>query len=288
MNSKMLNLLWMVLLTVFSLYADNHLYITGSVLGGLGNQMFEVATTCALAWDHGAEPYFPDYKPLVSSSGSYQHVLYRCSLTPPSNEVSSEWSTPVYGYEPIPFTNRMKLSGYSQNEKYFYHYRERLIHFFSPQKRDLKYIEKKYHSILSHPNSVCVHVRYYYAEKPDEPAFRQYDGEYYEKAMALFSRDALFVVVSDNMDFAKRVIPVGGRNVVFIEREPHYIDFFIQTLCKHNIIANSTFSWWGAWLNQNPGKIVVRPQEWIGGYPDIGGPDSWIKIAAKSYQEKMK
>jgi hypothetical protein len=89
------------------------------------------------------------------------------------------------------------------------------------------------------------------------------------------------------MSFAKKIISTQGRNVVFIENEPHYIDFYLQTLCKHNIIGNSTFSWWGAWLNQNPGKIVIRPKEWIGGYPDIGGPDSWIKISARSYQEKM-
>ena len=69
--------------------------------------------------------------------------------------------------------------------------------------------------------------------------------------------------------------------------EPLHIDFFMLTFCKHNIIANSTFSWWAAWLNQNPGKIVVRPDEWFGGQPDIGGPDGWIKIKAKSLQEKL-
>lgn len=248
---------------------------------------FEVATTCALAWDNNADPYFPDYIPLLPHSTSLSHVLFRCSLYPPKEEISYKILTPVSGYEPIVFKENMRLDGYSQSEKYFAHHRDRLIQFFSPKEEDLEYIQRKYSSLIEHPCSVCVHVRYYFAEKPDEPAFRQYDEEYYEKAMALLPADALFIVVSDNMGFAKSIISTQDRQVVFIENEPHYIDFFIQTLCKHNIIANSTFSWWGAWLNQNPKKIVIRPKDWIDGHPDIGGPDSWIKISAKSYQEKM-
>jgi hypothetical protein len=287
MKNKKLSFLCIVLLLFSSLSAEDKRYVTGSILGGLGNQMFEVATTCALAWDNGAEPYFPDFIPLLPHSKSLHHVFFRCALNPPKDEVSCDWATPAYGYEAIPFTNGMRLSGYSQNEMYFARYRERLIRLFAPKADDLQYIRRKYKKILQHPYSVCVHVRYYFAEKPDEPAFRQYDEEYYEKAMDLFTDDALFVVISDNMDFAKKIIPTKGKNVVFIENEPHYIDFFLQTLCKHNIIANSTFSWWGAWLNQNPEKVVVRPSEWIGGNPDIGGPDTWIKIRAKSYQERM-
>ena len=287
MKNKKLGLLCIVSLLFSNVSAEDNRYVIGSILGGLGNQMFEVATTCALAWDNGADPYFPDFIPLLPYSQSLHHVFFRCVLYPPKQEVSCERSTPVYGYEPIPFTNEMRLSGYSQNEKYFAHYRDRLIQLFAPKEDDLQYIKRKYKKILAHPHSVCVHVRYYFAEKPDEPSFRQYDEEYYEKAMALFTDDALFVVISDNMDFAKKIISTKGRNVVFIEKEPHYIDFFLQTLCKHNIVANSTFSWWGAWLNQNPGKIVVRPAKWLGGYPDIGGPDTWIKIDAKSLQEKL-
>jgi len=288
MINKGLAFLYTSLLLFPSAYAEDKAYVIGSILGGLGNQMFEVATTSALAWDNNAEPYFPDFIPLLPHSQSLHHVFFRCVLYPPKNEISCEWATTVYGYEPIPFTNGMKLSGYSQNEKYFAHHRDRLIQFFSPKDTDLQYIKQKYARILDHPHSVCVHIRYYFAEKPDEPAFRQYDEEYYEKAMNLFTNEALFVVISDNMNFAKKIIPAKERNVIFIENEPHYIDFFLQTLCKHNIISNSTFSWWGAWLNQNPGKIVVRPANWIGGYLDIGGPDSWIKINAKSYQEKLQ
>ena len=126
---------------------------------------------------------------------------------------------------------------------------------------------------------MSVHLRYYHAEKPNE--FLQYDREYYEKAMNLFPNESLFVVTSDNSDFAHKTIPSEGRHVVFIEGEPYSIDFWLQSLCKHNIISNSTFSWWSAWLNQNPEKIVVRPRIWMyGNQPDIGGPPEWIHIDA--------
>ncbi len=182
----------------------------------------------------------------------------------------------------------MKISGYFQNEKYFAHHRDRLLNLFAPHPDDLKYIQNKYGWIINHPNAVSVHLRYYYSEKPGEDSFIQYEREYFEKAMALFPESSLFIVTSDNLNFARQNIPTEGKNVVFIEGEPYYIDFFLQSLCKHNIICNSTFSWWSAWLNRNPNKIVVRPKVWMGGYPDIGGPEEWIKIDALGLQAKQK
>jgi hypothetical protein len=59
-----------------------------------------------------------------------------------------------------------------------------------------------------------------------------------------------------------------------------YIDMYLMSLCKHNLIANSTFSWWGAWLNKNEGKIVVMPEKWIEReyWPEGIFPEKWIKI----------
>jgi hypothetical protein len=259
-------------------------FVIGSLLGQLGNRMFEIAATSALAWDHGAEAYFPDLSP---ASQDYQHVFSRCNIKQPSQPIAFEWAWGV-GYEPIPYHPNMRLSGYLQSEKYFAHHRARILALFAPLPKDLKYIQKKYASILAHPLSVSVHLRYYQREKPDEDSFIQYEREYFEKAMALFPAHALFVVTSDNIAFAKANISTEGKNVIFIEKEPYYIDFYLQSLCKHNIICNSSFSWWSAWLNTNEDKIVVRPEAWLAGYPDIDSPDEWIRIEARGLQEKRK
>lgn len=278
---------------VASLHATSHgshqPYVVGALIGQLGNQMFEVATTYALAWDHDAQPYFPDFAPVAGyEHGYYKHFFFRCPISPPSREISYEWGAPPYGYVPIPFHPGMRLSGYFQNEQYFAHHRNRLLELFAPHPDDLRYIQNKYRRILSHPHTVSVHLRYYYAEKPDEDSFIQYDWEYFDKAMALFPASALFVVTSDNLEFARKNISTAGRNVIFIEGEHYYIDFLLQSMCKHNIICNSTFSWWSAWLNQNPNKIVVRPAVWMEGYPDIGGPEEWIKVDAQGMQARLR
>ena len=268
-------------------FDDDKPYVIGSLLGRTGNLMFEVATTCALAWDNDANPYFPDFAPIMEYS-DFRHLFFRCRVYPPRKKIDYEWGFAPYGFEPIPFHPNMKISGYFQNEKYFAHYRDRLLKLFAPHPDDLRYIKTKYDWLINHPNTVSVHLRYYHAEKPGEDCFIQYDKEYYEKAMNLFPDTSLFIVMSDNLDFARQNIPTDGKNVIFIENEPHYIDFFLQTFCKHNIICNSTFSWWSAWLNQNPDKIVVRPKTWMGGYPDIGGPDEWIRVDARGMQERRK
>ena len=260
-------------------------FVIGSLLGQVGNRLFEVATASAAAWDNDAQAYFPDFD---RSSLDFIHIFFRCRTSLPSAPVEFEWSFSPYGYQPIPFHPNMRLSGYFQNEKYFARYRERLLKLFRPRGEDLKYINKKYKAILDDPKSVSVHLRYYYAEKPDEDAYVQYDREYFTKAMVRFPQDSLFVVTSDNMEFARRNIPTDWGRVVFIEHEPMYIDFLLQRLCRHNIISNSTFSWWSAWLNENRSKIVVRPSVWLAGYPDIGGPDEWIKVDAMGMQERIK
>lgn len=271
-------------------YIIGGLYPHRTICGGLGNQLFQVSAACAVAWDHGVEPYFPDFERLASyPEASYQHVFFRCKIDPPSNEISYQSWSPPYNYFPIQYKPKMRTSGHFMNEKYFAHHRDRLLQLFAPREDDLQYIQNKYGWILDHPNSVCIHLRYYYGEVPDEICNIQYDWEYYGKAMDLFPDSSLFVVVTDGIDFAKKNIPIEGRNVVFIENEPHYIDFYLQTLCKHNIICNSTFSWWGAWLNQNPDKIIVRPKIWADGYPDnLVGPDHWIKVDADGMLNRGK
>lgn len=251
-------------------------YVIGDLLGQMGNCLFQVATVSSYAWDHDLQAYFPR---LSHTPQLCQHVFSRCKIFPPTDEVDLEWAQPDFCYHPIPYASKIKISGYLQSYKYFDHRRQKLLELFAPTARDEKYIQKNYLWLLEHPKTVGVQIRYY-IDDVDGNIFPQYGRDFLQKAMQEFPSDALFIVSSNNIDFAKQNIT--DENVVYLEGEPHYIDFYLLSLCKHNIITNSTFGWWGAYLNQNPEKKIVCPLVWLNGTDtkDLC-PEDWIKIDAK-------
>ena len=111
--------------------------------------------------------------------------------------------------------------------------------------------------------------------------------EYYTNAikkMNEITNPVLYVIFSDDIQWCKENIrnQVGNREVVFVDwnkGEQSFRDIQLMTLCKHNIIANSSFSWWGDWLNQNEGKVVVAPEKFTNGNP-VNDPicEDWVKV----------
>ena len=108
---------------------------------------------------------------------------------------------------------------------------------------------------------------------------------YYEQAIKLIKEkvnNPTFLLFSDDIEYVKKNFII--ENAIYVEKNhfstyEDWYDMFLMSKCEHNIIANSTFSWWGAWLNQNPEKIVIAPRRWINKYDymDIY-PKEWIKI----------
>ena len=133
-------------------------------------------------------------------------------------------------------------------------------------------------------NSVFVGIR-----KGDysnsESHFGSFGNDYYQKAMNYISskvENPVFYVFSNDIPWVKENIDFSNRTVVY--REPEDIvddfeDFLIMTECKHSIIINSTFHWWGARLNYNKDKIVVAPQKWFFDDSPIDIiPPYWVRI----------
>jgi hypothetical protein len=106
--------------------------------------------------------------------------------------------------------------------------------------------------------------------------------DYYEQAVKKFNKKSVFVVFSDDIEWCKKqeFFKTLG-NVVFV-KDMDYNEMYLMSLCKHNIIANSSFSWWGAYLNMNRRKKVIAPMQWFGpkGPKDLQDlrPDSWITL----------
>jgi hypothetical protein len=108
------------------------------------------------------------------------------------------------------------------------------------------------------------------------------DADYYFDAMTQFmDGDYCFLIFSDDIGYAKELFG-QQENIVYVEGNDPAVDMCMMTMCDHNVIANSSFSWWGAWLNDNTNKKVVAPKRWFGpAYKGIHDtkdlyPQSWI------------
>lgn len=257
-------------------------FVTAELMGQLGNQMFIIAAATSLALDHGAIPVFPD---LVQSNQynipwNYERLFHVLPVQQPG-PVSVVYKEPRFCYQPIPYQPNMKLFGYFQSEKYFSSHKEEILELFAPPTDVITYLSKTYADILAHPLTVSIHVRFYH-EDPGGKVHPTCSREYFLKAMEFFPEEALFVVFSNNMEKCKRLLRGIRKNFRLIEGQDHFCDLYLMSFCKHNIIANSSFSWWAAYLNRNPDKQVIAPKLWFN--PKYGAdikdllPDGWIKI----------
>lgn len=252
-------------------------FVTVHFMGQLGNMLFQAAAAHALAWDNGSKPILPSTIPEMLRA----HVFSKCCCkTIGFKRIQHNWEEPFFHFVPIQYQPNMKITGYFQSERYFKKYRKRLLTLFAPLPEDKAYIEKKYHKIIAHPNSVGVQLRYYHREQ--RPGVTpQYGKDFLTKAMSHFPEDTLFVISSDNIPYAKSCIPTTIKNILFLEGEPNYIDMYILSMCTHNIISNSSFGWWAAWLNKNPNKKVLCPKTifFKQSCQDYYPPE-WIRIEA--------
>lgn len=228
--------------------------ITCDLIGRMGNQMFQIATTAAHAWRVGKPFAFPD-----TAQGSYTGETYfhhlpkvrRGAFFPKYTERS-------HRYNPIPanLTN-VKLHGYWQSEKYFKEYRDQVSELFAikPVWNDADYsIHLRFGDYLEfsdkHPP-----VTLKYITAAISSAHKQYETK--------------FMVFSDDVKRAENLIEEtnfqfkGCKFDYCAESDPKK-SLALMAGCENNIIANSSFSWWGAWLNPNPEKIVIAPKVWFG------------------------
>jgi len=178
------------------------------------------------------------------------------------------------------------LNGYFQSEKYFLPAQKIIRNDFTFRKEMIKNVEP-FSASLKPVTAVSVHIRR--GDMSKNPSTADYHGtvslEYYNAALELMRTrlsSPVFYIFSDDISWAKENLKAG--NAVYVSgsiAKTHIEDLYLMSKCRHNIIANSSFSWWGAWLNDNPDKIVVAPKNWFNKGPkdtqDLV-PASWIKI----------
>lgn len=168
----------------------------------------------------------------------------------------------------LQFTKNSFLKGYWGEEDYFKDIRNILL-------EDLK-LKKEYQTNLfqliqrevSQVNSVSIHVRRGdYLEDKNKFLFENLNISYYNNAIELITSkvpNAKFYIFSDDINWTKRNLPIKSDHVYVNESNSlkDFEELILMSSCTHNIIANSTFSWWGGWLNKNVNKLVIQPKNW--------------------------
>jgi hypothetical protein len=277
-----------------------------NLYGGLGNQMFQYACAFSLAnkFETGLH-----IKKVTNLDEVNKNKLSDC-FNMPFNYISLNVNysfvnsikktlgikTLSYYFEKNFFFNsdvsKLKppvyLEGYFQSEKYFISQNEaiRSLYNFESVSNACFWSNE----IKTDENSVAIHIRRGdYLNSTNIGKHGLCNIDYYIAAIQKISNkipNCVFYIFSDDIECAKQEFNAVVKNLRYVVHDsvkPDYYDMYLMSMCKHNIIANSTYSWWSAWLNNNPDKIVIAPSKWFADSvlqlqsADII-PEAWIKI----------
>lgn len=260
------------------------------LMGGLGNQMFQYALGRRLSLQHGTKlaldrSHFSEHRPgetireyeldcfnveaemfvepaekLIQKKGLY--------LRPKPLNIYTE-SGPAFDPVALKQTGNTLFIGYWQNEKYFKKISPTIRSDFTFVKSLSKEKQSYAEQIQDTPGSVAIQIRRgdYVTNKNSNKFHGITPMEYYDKAIKKISRAVkkpVFFVISDDHLWCKQNLKIGLPTVI-IEHIPGtgQEDMNLMSQCKHQIIANSSYGWWAAWLNKNPNKIIIAPKTWF-------------------------
>jgi hypothetical protein len=227
--------------------------ISCRLIGALGNQLSQVATTYVLALDNGDECAFNLYHREEPGFSGHGPEAYKPNIYKKLKELPLSWTPqyvyrePRYDYDPIPYHSNMLLEGYFCSNKYIDHRRTEVLDLFK-DKETISSIQGEF------KNSLSLHVRRGdYINKPTVHPFLTAD--YYEKALRYMDDhaqiDIIYVFTENKIldDISWCMNNLKDKRMVFMAGRPDYLDLYTMSLCSHHIIANSSFSAWGSYLN---------------------------------------
>ena len=257
--------------------------VSVKLMGGLGNLMFQIATTYSISKRDNKELIcdITDMMTPHNQYTSYSDNIFRKIKFSDGLFFQKNIGEIGFQYCLIPkIDGNIKLVGYFQSEKYFINYKKELLKLFEIDDDTNIYLLEKYGNILNQ-DTCSIHVRRGdYLSLPNHHPIQPID--YYINSVNIIGKDKHFLIFSDDIKWCKENFEFI-KNKTFISENLDYQDLYLMSMCNNNIIANSTFSWWGAWLNNNLTKIVITPKNWFGSvYKNYDTNDlyceGWIKI----------
>lgn len=279
------------------------------LMGGLGNQMFQYAAARSLAIKHNVGVKLDLSFLNTNSKGQYtqrqfeldvfkidaklfspidiffENVGKNISLLSPWKVYRENYFSYDTNFNQLP--DKTYLIGWMQSEKYFSDIRSQILNEFQ-LKKPFDVSANDLLNKIQNTNSISIHIRR--GDYVQNSNASSYHGvmpiEYYRQAIEIISskvKDITVFCFSDDIEWCKANLNIQFpiNYATFSATQHPAVELSLMSKCKHNIIANSSFSWWGAWLNTNNNKIIVAPQKW---FRDSGIntkdllPNSWIKI----------
>lgn len=288
-------------------------------MGGLGNQMFQYAAGRALSTHYGTKLFLDTgwFLCAAASRPGAERSFMLDKFNIQARIVNKKWGYKVYEHENdillikldlfklktftlfsekvnMPFQDKIfmnenkniYLDGYWQTEKYFKGISNEIRKEFSLRKPLKEQDEIIVHEIRD-ANSVSIHIRR--GDYANYGHTKKFHGiipiQHYKKCVTYFLetiKNPIFYIFSDDPEWCmdNLDLKINKKIISNSERSPQE-DMILMSGCKHHIIANSSFSWWAAWLNANQSKIVIAPKQWVSSsnenFADII-PESWLKF----------
>jgi len=274
--------------------------------GRLGNQLFQIASTIGIAKDLEQDFCFPEWE----YQGCFKNKLPQGHVDPELALVEQKCDYHPFDKDKVEKDKDLILEGYFQSEKYFLSAEEEVRSYFEFSDEILERVQEKYSHVLGHYDTT-IHVRRGdYTNLKD--IYWNLSHLYYFRATAILAVKKA-VVFSDDIEWCKNIFK--GTDCYFVNEREHdsyqigyttsaeqdaknftfedVTELALMSMFKNNIIANSTFSWWAAWLNKNPEKLVIAPSHWYtperakiiaspekadGDYINDIIPETWTKI----------
>ncbi len=289
--------------------------VISKLIGGLGNQLFQYAAGKRLAITLGTQLKF-DITGLVdinyvaqrrfaldvfcledsiASAGELKPFtnpkrrMFNTLIKKKNNRIDGYIKEAHFHFDPgiLSLGDNVYLDGYWQSEKYFLDVESEIRRLLKiirePEGENLRLLDQ-----IKGNNAISVHVRR--GDYVKNQSALQFHGlcniDYYQHAAKYIAEkieNPIFFVFSDEPDWASKNLNLPYKMVIVNHNDIRkgYEDLRLMSSCQHHIIANSTFSWWGAWLNPSKEKIVVAPKRWFND-PGVNTkdicPDSWVRI----------
>lgn len=252
--------------------------------GGLGNCLFQYFAGVSASIDNNADIFFDiSYFNNKNVNGVVSHFKFNLkNITNNINEYKgNEKLTRLYdsfNYKKISNDN-IYMDGYWQSEKYFKHNFQKIL---STLNLDIDLLENKN---IDFENTISIHIR-----RGDyinlKHLYNNLNINYYIMSINFILNKNKnvknIIIFSDDIKWCKDNFKLNSLNVIFSDNKDEVYDMILMSKCKYNIIANSTFSWWSAYLNNNSNKLIISPKKWFTDKMGLNEsdiiPSNWIKI----------